>query len=336
MFAYIIFVVSNMHNLVRQLSDCAWNIPLPVLLVVVLTMMAPVALARGIGSFAVTNIISTAGILVTLGYIFYVDTLIVGEFGSEEEDTESGSELVMDDKVNIWRWKTLPLFIGNCFYAYEGIPLVLPVQMTMRADLQGNKTFDRVLKKMILFITAFFALFGMMGYLAFREEVRPIILLNLSQGRELPPLAGGHITVSIIQIVYCISVLFTFPLTSFPVLQIWEKLLTSYAVVDVQNTASRAAARCFVVFVSGVVAYAGSQSIDHFLSILGVLCNIPLIVILPHVLSYKILGYHRRGDMLWILFGVTLLCVALAASLYSWMNDPDLPSRAVNCDNDTA
>jgi proton-coupled amino acid transporter len=84
--------------------------------------------------------------------------------------------------------------------------------------MQKPKKFGKILALMLSLITLVYVAFGFVGYLAFREETRDIITLNLPASWTTVLVKAGLI----------IALFFTFPVMMYPVHEIVEhKLLTS-------------------------------------------------------------------------------------------------------------
>lgn len=101
--------------------------------------------------------------------------------------------------------------IGVAVYSFEGIGMVLPLEMEARY----KDKFGRVLGHSMLFISIIYVAFGILGYIAFGEDTNDIITTNFGTG-----------WISIfVQIGLCINLFFTFPLMMNPVYEVVERRL---------------------------------------------------------------------------------------------------------------
>jgi proton-coupled amino acid transporter len=109
---------------------------------------------------------------------------------------------------------TIAFAMGIGIYCFEGFGMTI----TLEASMQKPKKFGKILALMLSLITLVYVAFGFVGYLAFREETRDIITLNLPASWTTVLVKAGLI----------IALFFTFPVMMYPVHEIVDhKLLTS-------------------------------------------------------------------------------------------------------------
>jgi proton-coupled amino acid transporter len=102
-------------------------------------------------------------------------------------------------------WAGVPLYWGSAVFAMEGIALVLPVEHAMT-----DKTkFPAVLRNSCVALTLLLGGFASVCYVTFGDETEDLITMNL------PP---SDRAVVVMQLLYCVSLFFTFPLMLFPCL----------------------------------------------------------------------------------------------------------------------
>ncbi|KAJ6851473.1 amino acid transport protein [Iris pallida] len=99
--------------------------------------------------------------------------------------------------------------LGVAVYAFEGIGMVLPLEL----EAADKDRFGRTLGVSMAFISAMYALFGALGYLAFGDDTRDIITTNFG---------GGWVTL-LVQIGLCVNLFFTFPIMMHPVYEVAER-----------------------------------------------------------------------------------------------------------------
>lgn len=113
---------------------------------------------------------------------------------------------------------TLPLFLCQLISAYEGIGCILPIQSSM---VGCRHLFPKYLHANIYLIFFVLCSFGILGYLSFGDKVNQIIVLEIEQ----------HTVLSIlVDITLIISVLFTYPLQCYPVIEIVESYVFRHKV----------------------------------------------------------------------------------------------------------
>lgn len=99
--------------------------------------------------------------------------------------------------------------LGVAVYAFEGIGMVLPLELEMR---EKNK-FGKVLGLSMGFISLMYGGFGVLGYFAFGEETKDIITTNLGQG----------VLSYFVQLGLCVNLFLTFPVMMNPVYEVVER-----------------------------------------------------------------------------------------------------------------
>ncbi|KAJ7278601.1 hypothetical protein O6H91_Y382300 [Diphasiastrum complanatum] len=104
---------------------------------------------------------------------------------------------------------SIPFAIGVAIYAFEGIPLVLPLESVMKEKTK----FGRVMGFAMSWIAALYITFGLLGYLAFGNETEDIVTLNLGESWET----------LVIQLGLCVGLFFTYPVMMHPVHEVIER-----------------------------------------------------------------------------------------------------------------
>ncbi|KAG4130198.1 hypothetical protein ERO13_D09G127900v2 [Gossypium hirsutum] len=102
----------------------------------------------------------------------------------------------------------LPFAGGMAVYCFEGFGMTLALEQSMRE----RRTFPKVLAMSFTWITLVYILFGIFGYMAYGDETKDIITLNLPKDW----------TAIAVQIGLCLGLAFTFPIMVHPVSEIVE------------------------------------------------------------------------------------------------------------------
>ncbi|XP_068653505.1 amino acid transporter ANT1-like [Aristolochia californica] len=108
-------------------------------------------------------------------------------------------------------WGGLPFTAGMAVFCFEGFGLTLSLEGAMRE----RRHFKKVLLGAIVCITAIYVCFGFFGYMAYGEETKDIITLNLPQNWSTVAVKVG----------LCIALTFTFPIMMHPIHEIVEAKL---------------------------------------------------------------------------------------------------------------
>ncbi|KAH7424871.1 hypothetical protein KP509_11G028900 [Ceratopteris richardii] len=111
-------------------------------------------------------------------------------------------------------WSRVPFALGVAVFAYEGFGMTLALEASMKRPY----LFSRVLAYAFVLITVAYVAFGLIGYLAFSDQTRDIITLNLPHDWSTVVVKMG----------LCIALAFTLPVMMYPVHEILvSKLVTS-------------------------------------------------------------------------------------------------------------
>lgn len=106
---YYIFIAKNLKDITLNLSNCAWDWPDWIFIMVQLLLYIPLSWVRKIKHFSITSLIADVFILLGLGYILYfnINRLITHGIGPG-----------LDVYFN---FEKFPLFIGTAMFAFEGM-----------------------------------------------------------------------------------------------------------------------------------------------------------------------------------------------------------------------
>ncbi|PKI42944.1 amino acid transporter ANT1-like [Punica granatum] len=187
----------------------------------------------------------------------------------------------------------LPFAGGMAVFCFEGFGMTL----SLEASMKERRTFPKVLALAFAGITLAYVLFGFLGYMAYGEETRDIVTLNL-------PADWTAITV---QIGLCLGLAFTFPIMIHPVNEIvednlkrlgwFQKLLRSDNDIDSSKTKIWKlivfTTRSIVVIVLGVVALC-VPGFGVFVSLVGSTVCALLSFVLPASFHLQLLGPSMR------------------------------------------
>lgn len=102
----------------------------------------------------------------------------------------------------------LPFAGGMAVFCFEGFGMTLALE----ASMKERGTFPKVLAMAITWITLVYVLFGVFGYMAYGDDTKDIITLNLPK----------NWTAIAVQIGLCLGLVFTFPIMVHPVNEILE------------------------------------------------------------------------------------------------------------------
>ncbi|KAJ3109775.1 neutral amino acid transporter [Phlyctochytrium planicorne] len=275
--AYFIFVAQNLRDLVMIVSDCKLVYPEYVFMIVQLLIYVPLSWVRRIKHFSIPSLVADVFILMGLGYIFYYNLSVLATSGVAQDFVW----------VNL---QSFSLFVGTAMFAFEGICLILPIAESMKKP----EEFGWVLTLCVVVIGAIFVIIGATGYLAFGAKVETVVFLNLPKGSKL---------VMGLQFFYAIAIMLSFPLTVYPSIRIIEAGL--FGVLDGKKSTivkwQKNAFRAFFVSALAWIAWAGSNNLDKFVSLIK--------------------------DMAIVVFGIIALFYTTYVTIEQWIvGNPDVPA----------
>ncbi|WJX84963.1 ADP/ATP carrier protein [Trifolium repens] len=174
----------------------------------------------------------------------------------------------------------LPFAAGMAVFCFEGFGMTLALENSM----QDKSKFPKLLAQTFSGITLVYILFGLCGYIAFGEETRDIVTLNLP--RTWSSLA--------VQIGLCLGLMFTFPIMLHPINEIIEgKLKSIHRNNDSDSTRlgkiTIYISRAIVVVVLAVVA-SFVPEFGVFASFVGSTLCAMLSFVLPATFHLKLFG----------------------------------------------
>lgn len=305
--AYYIFIAENMKYVTISLSNCRItndDIPDWFFIFIQFLIYVPLSWVRRIKYFSFTSLIADVFILIGLTYVLYYDVINLLDAGHPATDLK-------------WiNYDAFPLFIGTAMFAFEGICLILPIGQSM----SHPEKFPKVLTVFTFFISAVFITVGFLGYLSFGNDVKTIIFHNLDNNSKVK---------QVIQLVYAMAIMLSFPLTAYPCIRITEHGLfgsldgkTSKVVKWQKNVY-----RSFLMGCLAFVAYAGSKSLDKFVSLVGCFACIPLSFIYPALFHSNIAKnkWVKYKDYLIVIFGIIAMLYTTSITIQQWQADGEKP-----------
>jgi proton-coupled amino acid transporter len=302
--AYYIFVATNLRYLTLLASGCKWDLPFWFFIAVQVLIYVPLSWVRKIKSFSITSLIADVFILIGLIYILSFDVFKISLKG------------VAKDLLWI-NYESFPLMIGTAMFAFEGICLILPIAHSMKKPEQ----FTSVITWCMFTIGVVMIVIGSMGYLALGNNVSTVVFLDLPQG-FLP---------NSLQFFYVIAIILSFPLCVYPAIKITEFGIfgkrdgkSSHLVKWQKNLFRTITVSCL-----GLISWAGSDSLDKVVSLVGCFACIPLSFIYPAMFHYKITTsrFYKIIDLLLIVFGTIAMLYTTSVTLQQWAMNAPTPQK---------
>ncbi|ORX59396.1 hypothetical protein DM01DRAFT_1365946 [Hesseltinella vesiculosa] len=296
--AYMVFVGQNVQALLEAVSNCEWAVPLSYLIWGQIAVFVPLAMIRKIQKLSVFALLADVFIMLGVLYLFYYDFLTLGRRGIADV------EWVINPV-------SFPMFVGTAVFTFEGVGLVIPITESMKHPEQ----FPRVLTGTMIGLAAVFLAVGSVSYLTFGKEVQTVILLNL----PVNPL------VNVLQGLYALAICLSIPLQLFPAIRIIETgLFTRSGKYNPVVKWEKNILRFGIVVVCAVVATAGSQDLDKFVSVIGSVCCVPLCFLFPPLFHYRAIATTFRQkaiDLSIIAFSLVCMVYTTMITISLWFDE---------------
>lgn len=204
-----------------------------------------------------------------------------------------------------------PIFMGTAVYTFEGIGLVIPIHQSTSGPARQH--FDRILTYTLVGVCAFFIIFSCFGYGAFGANVKPSITLDLR-----PSDAWWVISM---QAGYSLALFLTFPLMLFPATCILEDIFFHGWEKTQTRKWSKNGFRTLLVAACALISYAGYDSLDNFVALIGSLCCVPLAFIYPsffHRTMVATTAKQRALDLGLGIFGIVIMIFTAVETISTW------------------
>lgn len=276
-------------------------------------LMIPLVWIRNLTKLSMVSLISSAFIVIGLLIIFW--------FSGWKIYLEGIGPNIANFNSNSWT-----MLIGVAVTSFEGIGLILPIE----ASMAQPEKFPMVLSVSMFVITAIFVSIGTVGYTAYGDKIKSIIILNLPQ---------GNVAVQSILVLYSVAVFLSGPLQLFPAIKIGESMFFRHKgkpgskkkdkdgklyhhsgkynpQVKWLKNIFRAASVTVVCF----IAYLNADNIDKFVSFNGCFACIPLVYIYPpliHLRSVTKKIEKSTMDKILPIFDYVLIVVGIVTVIYS-------------------
>jgi len=285
---------------------CGIDVPIGVVAGALMCILIPIAWVRNISKFSFTFLIGNTLILTTC---IIVSVVLVGKFINREAGERFGPEIVAINYDSYWS------MIGFSCYAYEGIGVVMPIMSACECP----EKFDKILFYALLTLTVLYICFADLCYLILGKELdTTFITQELNQGSSV---------VILLQIIYSINLVCSYPIMIFPANTIIEDY-TLRSLSKRQDPKSKKIyhwmqniSRALVCLAATYCAIVLEKKLDKFLSVLGALLCAPLAILYPALLHLK--SVAKTNDEKWvdiflIVIAIVVLIFSTEQSLASW------------------
>ncbi|XP_075972274.1 proton-coupled amino acid transporter-like protein pathetic [Anticarsia gemmatalis] len=200
-----------------------------------------------------------------------------------------GDKITIADKNPVGHIARLPAFLSTVIFAMEGIGVVMPVENTMKKP-QHFLGCPSVLVVAMTTVLVLYSILGLFGYFRYGDELRGTITLNLPID-DWPAICA--------KIFISISILFTYPLHFFVVIDIFTRYAEPHVKEQYKNI-TQIAVRAFIVCFCGGVGVA-LPYLEQIIDLVGALFYSILGLILPGIME-TVFHWDNLGRYNWILY----------------------------------
>ncbi|XP_011686499.1 PREDICTED: proton-coupled amino acid transporter 4 [Wasmannia auropunctata] len=296
---YVVFVSKSLQQIAEYNSGRPINMQLFIFsLIPALVLLGQVRDLKYMVPFSMlANTFMMTGFAITLYYIF----------------SNSDLQSFKNDKL-FASVEQLPRFFATVIFAIEGIGVVMPVANNMKQPHHFLGC-PSVLNVTMTIVVSLYAMMGVFGYLAYGEDSKASITLNLPTEQVLA---------QVVKVLIAAAVLFTYGLQLFvPLDIIWNSMkhLFSHKYAAIGETVMRI---CIVMLT--VVMALLVPELDPFISLVGAIFFSILGISIPAVIETISCWESHLGVFKWRLWKNSLLLIfsLLALAFGSWISVLDI------------
>ena len=231
---------------------------------------------RKIEKFAFCHIIADVSILIGVTTISIYAAIHLAEHGSQIEDTQ------------LINPETCLSFIGMIAYVFEGIGIIIPVmETTSRPDL-----YPFILVLMIVCLTWFYMFFGNFTYFVYGKTklAESPLITQILPNKDIPIL--------IVNILWIINLIFTYPLVLHPANTVIESYIYKGWPKSLRRQWMKNLTRTMLVAFTVVLSVSLMETLDKLESLNGAFAWIPLAFLLPALFHYKLAAETTRQKII--------------------------------------
>ncbi|CDH59877.1 amino acid transporter [Lichtheimia corymbifera JMRC:FSU:9682] len=296
--SYLMFVSQNIHLVAEALSGCNPPFESKYWIWIVLAIVIPICWVRKVARLSYAAVIADIFILFGLICILYYT-------GKEINANGPGPNII------IYNQKDFALMIGTATFSFEGIGMVISIVEGMKEP----RKFPMVLNIGMAIVIGVMVLIGTLGYVAYGENIQASVVANL----KTEPLS---VTV---QLLYAIAMILSSPFMLWPPLTIIERGIFGTkrsGQMKLKYKWGKNFVRALVACVPAAISFGvGSDNLDKFVSLVGIVACLPLCFIFPGMFHWKVTKnwWLRIVDAILIMWGSGILVYTLYVNISSWL-----------------
>lgn len=170
----------------------------------------------------------------------------------------------------VWTPKIL-LFFSGYLFSLEGIGIVLPIEDCL--DSSDRPKFPSFIKKVLLSIIIMYFCFGVLGYVAYGENLTTSVVLALPDGALK----------KCMEFLVALSLILSFPVQYVPAIQLIDAALDIH--VETKCRSAILVRTGINVALASVAAIFGPQALNMMASFIGAFGGVHLMITIPTLLS---------------------------------------------------
>jgi len=202
----------------------------------------------------------------------------------------------------------LMVCIGIACFAFEGIGLVIPIYDSCRFPDKFARVYAATISTIVLLIVSM----ALLGYLAFGDKTNTLVLVNLPAGALSKA----------IQLTFSLVMLASFPLQLLPAIRLVEGVFLRPSRPMTWDKHVKSSFRVLFVALVAVASVFGATSLDHFVSLVGAVCGLPLAFVFPAICHQRLVAtpgsLDALVDMALIVLGAVMTVSVGAHTVATW------------------
>jgi len=265
----------------------------PFSLFISLALTVPLAMINNMHYFYIPSLAANFFIIIGLTAQMYYNSTVLQE--------NPGLKSTFGTHLKEFNFTELPLFFGLATYAFEGVGVLFSIKNTM----EKPQDFKPILKTQMVVLTIIYIVFPTVCLVAIGDRLQDIVFFSLPTDDPLYLL---------IQIMYAMSALFTYPIQLFPALRIIENSKFMRAKLfnergRTKNKKLRYGLRLAIIGLIFLVAYS-ANSFHLFLNLMGS-CVFTFIGFIMPIWMYHVQFKGRIGLKMRVLNYVILVVTSV-------------------------
>jgi len=273
------------------------DVPQATLTIIVAGVLYPIGLLRKMANLRYVNLVGATLVLTGLFIIIGYEVNTLWKHGARWDEVKASNT------------SGFFIFLGLASSAQEGLACLVPIYDAAASPERFHIHYMCVMT----LITFLLCTVGLLGYLAFGEEVETIVLLNFAPGT----------LVSVIQVAYACGAFCTMPIFMLPAITLIEvNLFAPMSDPPMSRKMAKNLFRLFTVAVLATIAIFAAAALKNFTSMLGALCGVPLSFVFPAMvhlcLAEGITVWQRALDRFLICVGLVLTVIITIVNYQAW------------------